>query len=359
MKNINSNKNMLFISSHVPSPDVPQAGHKLAYETLIKYSKEYNIFLVAFVNEIEQKTVSLEKLNVCTQITIFKYGKIKKALSVLFHPWLPLRAASRISRKAIKTVKAIIKSKEIKAIHFEYSEIAYFEKYCRIGIPKSLLIQDVLFQGLQRKAVGSKGIAKLLYRIEIARQKKWEAKVYSQFDSMEVLAEKDRDLLVSVGIKKENIIVIPPRADNKFYSINRNRIEKHTLMFFAAFNRRENSDGAIWFIENILPIIKIGIPDVKVYFVGAYPPPELQKLHENGIIITGFVDDPIPYFEKCQVAIAPLRLGAGVKIKVLEYIAAGIPVVSTTVGAEGITNELITVADSAEDFATSVCGLLR
>jgi polysaccharide biosynthesis protein PslH len=359
---INSNKdkpNLLFISSHVPSPDIPQAGHKLAYESMIKYSKEYNIYLIAFINEIEQKTARLERLNMCAQVTILKCERIQKILSILIHPWLPLRASTRINRKAIKIVRNIVKTKSIKRFHFEYSEIAYLEKYCRNGENRPLVIQDVLFQGLQRKAAGSKSIFKLLYQIEASRQKKWESRAYDKFDTVQVLAQKDKDILISIGIKSDKIIVVPPRVDGKYYSVDRCRIEKKTLLFFAAFNRPENSDGAFWFIKNVFPLVKKEIPDIVVYFVGAYPPPELQKKSGNGIVITGFVENPISYFEKCQVAIAPLRLGAGVKIKVLEYVAAGIPVVSTSVGAEGIIDELITVADSAEEFALSVCRSIK
>jgi len=145
-----------------------------------------------------------------------------------------------------------------------------------------------------------------------------------------------------------------PVISDSFRQIDRNHVEANTLLFWGAMNRKENVDAVKWFLKEIFPRISLFIPDTKLYIVGANPPNEIVKLQSKQVTITGFVDNPGQYFEKCHLAVAPLRMGAGIKIKVLEYLEAGLPVVATTVGAEGIEHRNLVVADGAEDFARAV-----
>lgn len=150
--------------------------------------------------------------------------------------------------------------------------------------------------------------------------------------------------------------------DERYYNLNRTNCEPRTMLFWGALNRTENEDGVLWFLNSIYPKIINKIPNAKLIIMGAYPSPKILKYSSPNIIIPGYVENPIPYFEKAAIGIAPLRLGAGLKIKVLEFMAARIHTVCTSVAAEGISynEDQITVADNETDFANSVIdGLLR
>ena len=112
------------------------------------------------------------------------------------------------------------------------------------------------------------------------------------------------------------------------------------------------------------PVLIQKRPDVKIYIVGQHVPAELLRKAEGleNVIFTGYVEDISEYLNECTVYICPLRLGGGTRLKILEAMAAGIPIVSTSVGAEGLDlthGEHLLIADNPNDFAHSICSLLE
>jgi glycosyltransferase involved in cell wall biosynthesis len=126
---------------------------------------------------------------------------------------------------------------------------------------------------------------------------------------------------------------------------------------------RPNQDGARYFIREILPLLRLARPDLECTFVGRNPPADIQRLAEvPGIHITGTVDDVRPYVESASVYVVPLRIGGGSRLKILEALAMGRPVVSTPIGAEGLDvvhDRHLVLADDPRSFAQSVLRLLN
>jgi glycosyltransferase involved in cell wall biosynthesis len=125
-----------------------------------------------------------------------------------------------------------------------------------------------------------------------------------------------------------------------------------------------NEDGIRYFTDQIMPRIKQAVPDVTLTVVGRDPYPSLVELSKRdpSVIVTGRVDDVRSYIEEAAVYIVPLRIGGGTRLKIYEAMAMEKPVVSTTIGAEGlpVTNgEEIVLADTPETFAEAVVGLLQ
>ena len=110
-------------------------------------------------------------------------------------------------------------------------------------------------------------------------------------------------------------------------------------MFWGAMNRKENEDAVIFFMNNIWPYINKENKEIKFYIVGSKPTDKVKSFESENVIVTGFIEDPKEYFKIMDLSVIPLRYGAGIKIKVLESLAAGIPVITTDVGAEGINLE--------------------
>jgi GT2 family glycosyltransferase/SAM-dependent methyltransferase len=138
--------------------------------------------------------------------------------------------------------------------------------------------------------------------------------------------------------------------------------EREGIMFLGGFAHMPNVDGVKWFVEEIFPLIKENIPDLVFYIVGNEPPEDIKSLNSQDIIVTGYVEDLSPYFDNCRVFVSPLRYGAGVKGKINQSMSYGLPVVTTSVGAEGmalVDGKNALISDRPEEFADNVVELYR
>jgi glycosyltransferase involved in cell wall biosynthesis len=125
-----------------------------------------------------------------------------------------------------------------------------------------------------------------------------------------------------------------------------------------------NIDGILWFLREIFPLIQAQRPKTTFDVVGAKPPPEIMAYGSNGsgVNVTDYVVDPTPYYEAAGVMVVPLRAGGGMRVKILNALAQGLPIVSTTLGCEGIAVEPgrhLLIADTPEAFAQATIGLLE
>jgi glycosyltransferase involved in cell wall biosynthesis len=136
--------------------------------------------------------------------------------------------------------------------------------------------------------------------------------------------------------------------------------ERKDILFIGGFHHPPNIDAVLFFANEIFPIIKKNLVDVKFYIIGSEPTPEILSLNSQDIIVTGYVKDVKPYFENSRVFVAPLRYGAGIKGKINQSSSYGLPVVTTSIGAEGmylIDEKDALIADTPEMFANKVIEL--
>jgi len=184
-----------------------------------------------------------------------------------------------------------------------------------------------------------------------------ELRVYANADLVLTVTEDDRQQLRR-DLPGAEVAVVPnihrPRAVLPALAERR----RGSLLFVGWFVHPPNADAVLWFVREVLPQLRRVVPDVEVVIVGDSPPPEIRKLEESrGVRVTGYVPDTTPYLDAAWVSIAPLRYGAGMKGKVGEAMAAGLPVVTTSIGAEGMElKDGVTalVADTPEAFADAV-----
>jgi glycosyltransferase involved in cell wall biosynthesis len=122
-------------------------------------------------------------------------------------------------------------------------------------------------------------------------------------------------------------------------------------------NYYPNHHGLLWFLDEVFPQILDGVPDARIFVVGANPSKSIMKRATENIIITGYVDDVRPYVARAQVFVIPLLIGGGTRLKALEAMAMKRPIVSTTLGCEGIHlkhGESVLFGDTPKDFADAV-----
>lgn len=333
------NGRVLFLSAHAPTCKYPQAGQKIAFHNLREYAKvseEVDIFVIANQAEIIAATDLLEEFS--DNLYLFPLTKINKISSCLTRFQLPLKFASRWQSEAANKLKDLLLNNTYDIIHFEYSHAAVYLDLIR-SLTNSqsttvISIHDIVAQSFLRKATSQP-----LLGIEAARIFNYEGKIYSTANNLWVLSPKDKDILTSLfALPEEKITVKPPQVSDFVYQVQRqpHKIEPKSLLFWAAMNRPENEEAILLFVERCFQKLLQQDAEFKLYIVGANPSAKVKYLKSENIIVTGFIEDPTEYFERAAMGITPLQTGAGVKLKTLEMLEAGLDVISTRVGAEGV-----------------------
>ncbi|MCF6171598.1 MAG: glycosyltransferase family 4 protein [Bacteroidales bacterium] len=196
-------------------------------------------------------------------------------------------------------------------------------------------------------------------RRKVKRTKKRECAVYHLADITIAVSKQDRDHLVEKeGV--ENVSLIP----NVVSTVKRiDKVREPSLLFIGCYAWPPNVDGMLWFTKEIWPLVLAKKKDVKLLIVGSQPTKEIKELATmQGVQVKGYVPETTPFLESAALSIAPLRYGGGMKGKVNEALAFGLPVVSTSIGAQGFEAENgvhMFIADSPEDFADAVLKLLN
>lgn len=203
---------------------------------------------------------------------------------------------------------------------------------------------------------------KLEWFIDSILSRRYEAQVCAKFDWVLTASSKIKeDLLASNPLL--NISAIPPGVDIPSVHKDHTNGKGENLIFMGAMWRQENVDAVLYFYQSVLGHIRKAIPEVVLHIVGGSPSAEVRQLAADpGVKVTGYVEDLLPLYLKCDVSVAPIRIAGGVMCKILDAMAAGLPVVTTSAGNEGIRarpEEEIIVADTPEDFARRTIELLR
>jgi polysaccharide biosynthesis protein PslH len=174
-------------------------------------------------------------------------------------------------------------------------------------------------------------------------------------------SERDRSLLDNdvPGVAK---FVVPNGVDPGYFHVSGPAKEPHALVFTGAINYLPNADGVEYFVREILPLIRKEVPDVVFYAVGSSPPASVRRLASDHVFITGSVPDVRPYVQRASVFVVPLRTGGGTRLKVLEAMSMQRPIVTTSIGYEGIDahhEESLLVGDDPPAFAAQVVRAFR
>jgi glycosyltransferase involved in cell wall biosynthesis len=206
------------------------------------------------------------------------------------------------------------------------------------------------------------GRKKLRELINLKGLKKYEFDMYAQADKVLTLTPQGKDELLALRPDLD-IAVVPHGVDVEHFSYSEPSEGDQSIVFVGNYLHYPNVDAVLYFHQEIWPKVKSICPGLKFIIVGQAPPPEIQNLtNDDSIAVTGRVDDVTPYIREGQIFICPVRLGGGFRGKILEAMAVGRPIVSTSLGAEGIPSkngENIIIADDPEDFAVGIENLLK
>lgn len=271
----------------------------------------------------------------------------------LLAPWF----FTRCSPRNIKAVRQLCQEKKFTRVWIDFPSSLGFAPHME-GISIDYFVHDVVAQKISRRAV----LAWLAGRVTAVEQR-----LLGFCRRCHVLSEKDRALLLDAGYAGQ-ITICPPRAievgevdvERTAASIVSEFSSNDNLVFFGNMRRPENHWSMMHFLAFHFPKLRKTCPNVRLWVLGLAPRRSLRWLARliGGVEVVGAVDDPTPVYRAATLCIAPLKYGAGVKIKVLQMLDAGATVVATPVGAEGIAAQArLVVADDA-DFVSVVQRML-
>lgn len=240
-----------------------------------------------------------------------------------------------------------------------------------LNVPAELSTPAVLFQHnveamiwKRHCEVQTNPVKKAYLHGQWQKMRRFEREMCRRFDSVIAVSADDREQMkAEYGAKA--VFDVPTGVDTEFFRPSGNRKpQPHSLVFTGSMDWLPNDDAIRYFMREIMPLIKIEVPDVMLTVVGRNPAPALLDLgkEDPSLIITGRVDDVRPYIENAAAYIVPLRIGGGTRLKIFEAMAMEKPVVSTTVGAEGLplTNGVeLLLADEPATFAGAVVRVLK
>lgn len=348
----------LFISGFLPSGRMPSGGQKLAYQELQRQCLvgDSRITVLGFCNSHERRFISLDEFAECESATILHITIADRMWGALRYSHLPLVASGRYAKG-----RRWLSGKRFDEVWVEFIQAAALLRELEPKTRSTLVVHDLFHEAFARRARGSSGLARQFWRLESRRTERWERAEVRRADRIITLSSREREIIRG-WLGGRDVEVRYPEVGSAVARVRRvaGRIRPDTILFFGLMSRAENEDAAEWFVTAVLPRIRARRPQARFIIAGASPGKKTIMLRSENVDVAGFVDDPTQLFSECAIAVAPLRFGSGIKIKVVEYLAAGIPTVSTSVGAEGIEgNGLLLVGDSAERFAELCCSVLE
>jgi GT2 family glycosyltransferase/glycosyltransferase involved in cell wall biosynthesis len=187
---------------------------------------------------------------------------------------------------------------------------------------------------------------------------KLELNYANQAEATVVVTEDEKQVLSSLGVK--NVWVIPNIHEEISLSEKVAFDQRSGLVFIGSYNHPPNIDAVKWLCLEIMPLVWASRPDITVNLLGSNLKDEVKELASDKVIVTGYVPEVEPYFQKSRIFVAPLRFGAGMKGKIGQSLSLGLPTITTKIGAEGmglIDHQDVLIADTDEEFAQAVIEL--
>lgn len=335
-------KNILFLTAHLPSLNA--GGEKFTYLLIENLSKNNNIDLIYFKYHSDHfYTCPNSNVKVLRVLNNSIPIKLRNALQ---HPTIHPIFTIRFEKRLLKYIKNILKSGKYDLVYLDHSQMFMYGKYLP-NIKKILMSHDIMAQRYARK--GNFICRRLVMREEKSLMQLPNCTVFT-------FSEKDNDIVAKyygVHTKATHFFL-----DKIIIDAIPNKIERRIILM-GKWNRPDNLNGLIWFLNNVSQRLD---KCLNIIIFGKWMPDKILKKIENldNVEYLGFVKNPYSLIANSLAVISPLFSGAGVKVKVVEALACGTPVIGTDIAFEGILtkdNAFMKIASDADEYVRSISNL--
>ena len=360
---------ILWVKTELLHP-VDKGGKIRTYNMLKELRREHDITYLTLDDGSTDQEARERAMEYCQELTCIPYRQQDK-FSVGFYAELGLNLLSQLPYAIKKyqsngmrdSITAHLSSNRFDVVVCDFLAPA-------INVPKTLPCPSVLFQHnveamiwKQHYEVQQHPAKKAYLYRQWRKMQRFEQKMCRRFDCVVTVSRED-----SEAIQKEygvaQVFDVPTGVDTEFFKpTGEVQRDPCNLVFTGSMDWLPNEDAIHYFTERIMPQVKRAVPKLTLTVVGRNPFPGLVELSKRdpSIVVTGRVDDVRPYMERATAYVVPLRIGGGTRLKIYEAMAMEKPIVSTTIGAEGLPlrdGDHLLLADTAEAFAESIVRVL-
>ena len=372
---------ILFLTQIVPFP--PDAGPKVKTYHVLRalIGQGHSVTLVSFVRPEEVPHISaLEKR--CDAVHVVPIHRSRIAdVGYMVRSYLttrPFLVERDDLRPMQELVNKLVKEGDFHFIHADQLTMVQFAIRGASAFPdkKPKVIFDAhnaVWSIVERMQENARWFLKPVLGIEARRVKRYEGELLKTVDHVLAVTDVDRAGLVdALNFSKVNkndhvapITVVPIAVDTQKLQPVKRAPGSRNIVTLGTLHYPPNADGIRWFFNEVFPLIRKRVPDATLTIIGKNPPQDFLDLaarEPDAVTVTGYVPELVPYLEKSALMVVPVRAGGGMRVRILEAFAYAMPVVTTTIGLEGIHAELekdVVVADAAGDFANRVSELLE
>lgn len=345
---------ILVVYKEFPAPSVGHAGGRAVFLLLESLRRRgHQLYLVARLRREEAPLVA-EMAPYCEQIVTTPHHQALGGPRA----WAWLRSYVLLRRAAARALREI----QPDWLHVELTQTAIFLLGLRRPL-SSLRLLDVNWFMLEQRAAAASGLRRLAERAAGWAMRWFEPWLYRRYDVIAAISEGDRQLLAA-PCRPRPVLILPLVPAQALQADVAPAVEGGpNLLFVGAMYRTFNVQGVRWFLESVWPLVREQVPKARFFVVGYDPPPEIRAYHDGeSVVVTGAVEDVAPWYRAATVFVSPLLVAGGLLQKVIDALAAGVPVVATTVSNHGLgatAGEHLLLADSAADFAEAVVRLLN
>lgn len=353
---------ILFLHSQIPWP--ANTGAKIRTYQLIKnLAAEHQITLACF-GQGEEVPQAIREVTAATLLlpgTTSGRGTMLRALLRSLGNRLPFSVNKYKQKAAVRAVAQLWQQQPFDLVHVDQPHMAVFLRP-EWRVPVLIHEHNVESQIARRfyEQAGNKLLKAFLY-LQYRRMERFEQQLWHRYDQVVAVSEQDRQTIRTV-VPDKSVPVVENGVDLDYYTYRDSPGKAASLIYVGSMDWLPNEDAMVWFARSIFPAIRRQRPDCELTIVGRAPSEPVRRLAEApGIRVTGTVDDVRPFLAEATLLVVPLRIGGGSRLKILEAMSAGLPVVSTSIGCEGLAVEAgkhLLIADSPERFAADVHELL-
>ena len=364
---------ILFLTAHLPYPPF-SGGRRREFELISRLSRSFDIYLISITKSWRTDSMYInDLLQYCRSVNLFEAAAPptnKQQQYALY----PDQMKKHISEEASSYISFLLKNQSFDVVHIEgYYLLQHLPTKLEVPI---LLIEHNIehLLALQRFMVAVKEEEKSNFWSEYIKTLKLEQLMWKRATVCVALTKEDKITMERLEPTMD-VRMIPDGSDHLKKMVDAptrllSNSLKHSvikdnspsIIFVGNFAYEPNVDAALYFSRDIFPLILKDVPNAKLLLVGNAPPSEISSLASNRHIeVSGRVASLIPFYKHADVVVCPLRIGGGVKVKVLEALGFGKAIVSTSIGAQGLdlsTYRAVAVADEETDFAENVVRLL-
>jgi glycosyltransferase involved in cell wall biosynthesis len=364
---------ILFVSCHLPYPQVEHAGGMILYQFIRHLSTRHEVSLISFVRSEAEREQAAKLEPYCQTVrTILHPGALVESdfrLRPIARVWNlvaerePFQVRQFHHPAMVQAIRETMIQDPFDIVQIEFTATGQYLN--TIAHPRTVLNEyDVSFVPFRRRFEQTQNpLGRLYLWAQWRKMLRFELDVCRRVGRVLVPSEQGRQALLS-HLPDLGVTIVP-------FGISLDSLPVYTreenktphLLFLGAMGRPPNVAAMEYFYHQVFPRIRQQVPEVRLTIAGSNPPPQIQALTaDEAVEVTGYVADRAPYYARCAVFVAPMLTGGGMIIKVLDALAMGCAVVTTSVGNEGVAappGEALLVADSAQEFADSVLALLR